>query len=136
MEARYDGERPPTISFALGDVFKSLEYDFGGRGEYRRRQWRVPPFVDPSATLRVEVAVPEGTTLSIRGFGCQSQAAAPCWNGGGVRLNAHRQGDAALLGVLHSVSQDVGGNLLQAELVAPKGRGNVSVRFSFDCTSM
>ena len=89
MEARYDGERPPTISFALGDVFKSLEYDFGGRGEYRRRQWRVPPFVDPSATLRVEVAVPEGTTLSIRGFGCQSQAAAPCWNGGGVRLNAH-----------------------------------------------
>ena len=89
MDARYDGSNAPMVSFRLGDLFESLEYDFGGRGEYRRNQWRVPPFVNPAATLRVSVAIPEGTTVSIRSFGCDSQAAAPSWNDGGVRLNAH-----------------------------------------------
>lgn len=89
MDARYDGATAPLVSFKLGDLFESLEYDFGGQDEYRLQQWRVPPFAYPYATLRVSVAIPEGTTVFIRHFGCESQAARPSWNGGGIRLNAH-----------------------------------------------
>lgn len=88
VEARYDGEKAPAISFALGDVFTSLTYDFGGRGFFRRNQWRVPPFVVPGSSIAVSVEVPEGTSLEIRAFGFSSQAARPSWNGG-LRLNAH-----------------------------------------------
>ena len=88
IDAAYDGEDPPIFSFALGDIFTSLDYDFGGRGAFRRNQWRVPPFVDPAAVLTLSVAVPAGTTLHIRAFGCSSSAWRQPWTGG-IRLNAH-----------------------------------------------
>ena len=88
VEASYEGEEPPVFSFTLGDIFTSLDYDFGGRGELRRNQWRVPPFVDPGALLTLSVTIPAGTTLQIRAFGCSSSAWRQPWTGG-IRLNAH-----------------------------------------------
>ncbi len=88
LDARYEGAEAPVFSFRLGDIFESLDYDFGGRGEFIRRQWRVPPFVDPAAELTLSVAIPAGTTVTIRAFGCASSAWRMPWNGG-VRLNAH-----------------------------------------------
>ena len=88
IEASYEGNAPPVFSFTLGDIFTSLDYDFGGWGEFRRNQWRVPPFVDPAAQLTLSVTIPSGTTLHIRAFGCSSSAWRQSWTGG-IRLNAH-----------------------------------------------
>ena len=88
IEARYDGAKPPLFSFRLGDIFESLDYDFGGQGSFRRNQWRVPPFADLNAVLMLTVAIPKGTTVHIRAFGCSSSAWRQPWTGG-VRLNAH-----------------------------------------------
>ena len=88
LEAAYEGDEPPVFSFALGDVFESIDYDFGGKGAFRRNQWRVPPFVDSMAALTLHVAIPEGTIVRIRAFGCSSSAWRVPWTGG-VRLNAH-----------------------------------------------
>ena len=88
VEARYDGAKPPVFSFRLGDIFESLDYDFGGQGSFRRNQWRVPPFADLNAVLTLTVAIPKGTTVCIRAFGCSSSAWRQQWTGG-VRLNAH-----------------------------------------------
>jgi glycerophosphoryl diester phosphodiesterase len=88
MEASFEGDEPPVFSFTLGDIFTSLDYDFGGRGEFRRNQWRVPPFVDPAAVLTLSVTIPAGTRLAIRAFGCSSSPWRQPWTGG-IRLNAH-----------------------------------------------
>ena len=88
LDSLWTGEKAPEIHFQLSDIFDSLTYDFGGKDEYRRNEWRVPPFVDPEAVLTVSVTVPEGTTLTIRSFGCASCFVRPVWEGG-VRLNAH-----------------------------------------------
>lgn len=88
VDAKYEGNAAPEISFKLGDVFESLVYDFGGRGNFRRRQWRVPPFVGGVKAITVNVAIPEGTEVEVRSFGFGSHAAVPSWNGG-LRLNAH-----------------------------------------------
>ena len=88
VEARYDGAKPPVFSYRLGDIFESVDYDFGGQGSFRRSQWRVPPFADLNALLTLPQATPKGTTVCIRDFGCSSSAWRQPWTGG-VRLNAH-----------------------------------------------
>lgn len=88
VDAKYEGTAAPEISFRLGDIFKSLVYDFGARGNYRRSQWRVPPFVGNANAIVVSVTIPDGTEVDIRSCGFGSHAATPSWNGG-LRLNAH-----------------------------------------------
>ena len=94
--ARYEGEKEPLIQFTLTSseapekpVYQSHLYTVGRQGEWTRQQWRVPPMFHPSIWAKVEVFIPEGTTLTLSDFHNDYAFGAKPWPESGPRHNAH-----------------------------------------------
>ena len=90
----YHGNECPRIEFSLtaegqkDPFYTSHSYIIGKEDEYTLQSWRVPPLFLPGMTLRINIDVPNGTTLKLRNFTTDHTASIRDWNGG-PRYNAH-----------------------------------------------
>ena len=90
----YHGNERPHIEFSLtaegqnAPFYTSHSYSIGKEDEYTLQSWRVPPLFLPGMTLKINIDVPNGTTLKLRNFTTDHTASVCDWNGG-PRYNAH-----------------------------------------------
>ncbi len=91
----YVGETAPKIHFSLTvegqekPLYHSHSYRMGREGDYSLQEWRTPPAFLPSLIFKVEIDIPEGTTLYIKNFTVAHEADTVRWNSDGPRHNAH-----------------------------------------------
>ena len=91
--AKYCGEAP-HIAFRLSipnfekPLYLSHSYRLGGAERFERQSFRIPPMLDPSITLSLEVELPAGTVLYLKELEVCYQAP-PRDLAAGLRFNAH-----------------------------------------------
>ena len=91
---RFEGEALPTIQFSLWvdgqeePLYLSHAYTFGKADGFSMKEWRVPPMMQSDMSARLEVVIPEGTTVFLRGMSARYDAHFSEWKGG-LRHNAH-----------------------------------------------
>ena len=92
--AFYTGKNAPKIQFALTaegqetPFYESHFYRIGKASEYTRQSWRVPPLFLRGMTITVNIQIPDGTVLYMKGFATSGDIGAKDWCCG-LRHNAH-----------------------------------------------
>ena len=77
---RFEGEALPTIQFSLWvdgqeeSLYLSHAYTFGKADGFSMKEWRVPPMMQSDMSARLEVVIPEGTTVFLRGMSARYDA--------------------------------------------------------------